>query len=140
MWVYRYEPPENRIRLLALGLLRRQAARLYSLIRPFIWFLVDSLNMNIEVGCCAAGNFVLTAGNPLGDALMRPGRVVVDLVFDQDGAQMRLTEDQHAVEELAAQGTEQAFAGRVHPRSLDSSPQDPGAACLEDGIEGPGEV
>jgi hypothetical protein len=28
---------------------------------------------------------------------------------------MRLTEDQHAVEELAAQGAEEAFAGRVHP-------------------------
>ena len=32
------------------------------------------------------------------------GRVVVDLVLDQDGAQMRLAEDQHAVEELPAQG------------------------------------
>jgi hypothetical protein len=48
---------------------------------------------------------------------------------------MCLTEDQHAVEELAAQGTEQALAGRVHPRSLDSGLQDPGAACLEDGVE-----
>ena len=87
-----------------------------------------------------AGDFALTAGNPLGDALMRPGRVVVDLVLDQDGAQMRLTEDQHAVEELAAQGTEEAFAGRVHPGSLDSGPQDPGPVGLEDGVEGLGEV
>jgi len=70
---------------------------------------------------------VLTAGNPLGDALMRPGRVVVDLVFDQDRAQMRLAEDEHAPEELAAQGTEEAFAGRVHPGSLNGGPQDPDA-------------
>jgi len=69
---------------------------------------VDSLNL--EAGCCAAGNFVLTAGNPLGDALMRPGRVVVDLVFDQDGAQMHLAEDKNAVEELAAQCTEEALS------------------------------
>lgn len=55
---------------------------------------MDSLN--IEVGC-AAGNFVLTAGNPLGDALMRPGRVVVDRVFDEDGAQMHLAEDKIVV-------------------------------------------
>jgi hypothetical protein len=68
--------------------------------------------------------------------LMRPGRVVVDLVLDQDRAQMRLAEDQHAVEELAAQGTEEAFAGRVHPGSLNGSPQDPGAGGLEDGVEG----
>jgi predicted transposase YbfD/YdcC len=38
-----------------------------------------------------------------------------DLVLDQDGTQMRLAKDQHAVEELAAQGAEEAFTGRVHP-------------------------
>jgi len=51
-------------------------------------FSADSLD--IEVDCCDAGNFALIAGNLLGNALMRPGRVVVDLVLDQDGAQMRL--------------------------------------------------
>jgi hypothetical protein len=35
------------------------------------------------------------ASGTLGDALMRPGGVVVGLVLDQDGAQVRLTEDQH---------------------------------------------
>jgi hypothetical protein len=43
------------------------------------------------------------------------GRVVVQLVFGQDGAQVCLAEDQHAVEELAAQGADGAFAGRVGP-------------------------
>ena len=101
-------------------------------------FSADSLN--IEVDCRDAGNLAITARNPLGDALMWPGGVVVDLLIDQDGAQVRLVEDQHAVQELAAQGTEEAFAGRVHPGSLDSSPQDPGAVRLEDGVEGLGEV
>jgi hypothetical protein len=119
-------PLENRIWLLACG----QPAQ--------YGFSMDPLD--IEIDCPDARNFALTAGNPLGDALMRPGRVVVHLVLDQDRAQVRLTEDQHAVEELAAQGTEEAFADRVHPGSLDSGLQDPGAGCLEDGVEGLGEV
>ena len=41
-----------------------------------------------------------TLGDTLGDALVRPSRVVVRLVPGQDGPQMRLTENQHAVEEL----------------------------------------
>ena len=32
-------------------------------------------------------------GDTLGDALVRPGRVVMRLVRGQDGAQMRLTEN-----------------------------------------------
>ena len=48
---------------------------------------------------------------------------------------MALPEDQHAVEELAAQGADEALADRVHPRSLDGGAQDPGAGGLEDGIE-----
>jgi len=40
---------------------------------------VDSLD--IEVDCRDAENFAVTAGNLLGDALMRPGRVVGDLVL-----------------------------------------------------------
>ncbi len=50
-------------------------------------FSADSLD--IEVDCCDAGNFALIAGNPLGDALMRPGRVVVGLVLVQDRRQSR---------------------------------------------------
>jgi hypothetical protein len=41
---------------------------------------------------------------------------------------------------LAAQCTEEAFADRVHPGSLNGGPQDPGACRLEDGVEGLGEV
>ncbi len=53
------------------------------------------------------------AGDALGDALVRPGCVVVGLVFGQDGAQMCLAENQHAVQELAAQGADEPFADRV---------------------------
>ena len=45
------------------------------------------------------------------------------LVFDQDGAQMLLAEDQHAMQYLAAQGADEAFADRIHPRRLDVSIQ-----------------
>ena len=53
---------------------------------------------------------------------------------------MLLAEDQDAVEELAAQGAGEAFAGRIHPRSLNGAPENPGADSLEDGVEGLGEV
>jgi len=132
-------PLENRIRLLACGLVMASGGLAVFVDQPVQYgFSADSVD--IEVDCSDAGNIALIAGNPLGDALMRPARVVVDLVLDQDGAQVHLTGDQYAVEELAAQGTEEAFAGRVHPGSLDSGLQDPGAVCLKDGVEGPGEV
>ncbi len=76
----------------------------------------------------------------LGDALVWPAGVVVNLVFGQYGAQMLLAKDQHAVQALAAQGPDEAFASRVHARSLDGCAQYPGAVCLEDGVEGLGEV
>jgi len=65
---------------------------------------------------------------------------VVHLVLGQDGAQMSLAEDQHAVEELAAQGADEALADRVHARRPDSGAQDPSAGGLEDGVKGAGEV
>jgi hypothetical protein len=68
---------------------------------------------------------MLAVGDAPADALVRPGRDVVHLVFSQDGAQVRLAEDQHAVEEFSAQGADQSFADRVHPRSLDGRAHDP---------------
>ena len=130
---------ENRIRLPACDFVVASGGSAVFIDQPVQYgFSADSLD--IEVDRCDAGSFAPIAGNALGDALVRPGRVVVGLVLDQDGAQMRLTEDQHAVEEFAAQGTQEALAGRVHPGSLDSGLQDPGAVCLEGGVEGPGEV
>jgi len=54
-------------------------------------------------------------------------------VVGQDGALVSLAVDQHAVQELAAQGAGEAFAGGVHAWSLDRGAQDPGASGLEDG-------
>ncbi len=53
---------------------------------------------------------------------------------------MALPEDQQAVEQLTAQGANEAFADRVHPRRLDGDAQDPGAGGLEDGVERGSEV
>ena len=94
----------------------------------------------VEVGNGEVVTVVFTVGDALGDALVRPGRVVVHLVFGQDGAQMALPEDQHAAQELTAQGADEALADRVHPRSLDGGAQDPGAGGLENGVERGSEV
>jgi hypothetical protein len=61
------------------------------------------------------------------------------LVVGHDGTQVFLAENQHAVQELAAQCADQALADRVHPRRLDRGAQDDGAGGLEDGIERGGE-
>jgi hypothetical protein len=46
-----------------------------------------------EVGDGEVSTIVLAVGDALGDALVRPGRVVVPLVLGQDRAQVRLTEN-----------------------------------------------
>jgi len=94
----------------------------------------------IDVGYGRRVSVVFVGGDALGDALVRPGRVVVRLVSGQDGAQVCLTEDQRPVEEFAAQGADEAFADRVHPRHLDRGAQDPGTGGLEDSVELNGEV
>jgi hypothetical protein len=83
---------------------------------------------------------VFAIGDALGDALVRPGHVVVHLVFSQDRAQMAFPDDQHAVQELTAQGTDEALADRVHPGSPDGRPQDPGPGGPEDSAERGSEV
>ena len=90
----------------------------------------------VDVGHGGAGSVKSVVGNALAHVLVRPGGVVMRLVSGQDSAQMSLAEDQHAVEEFAAQDADEAFADRVHARRLDSGPQDPAASCLENGVEG----
>jgi hypothetical protein len=69
----------------------------------------------VEVGNGEVSTVVFAVGDALGDALVRPGRVVVRLVFGHNGAQVRLAEDQYALQQLAAEGADEAFAGRVAP-------------------------
>lgn len=57
---------------------------------------MDSLG--IEIDSREAGSFAVAVGNPLGDAPVRPGHVVVRLVLGENSAQVRLAEDQYAVE------------------------------------------
>ena len=79
--------------------------------------------LNIGVGHGGRGSGASGIGDALGDALVRPGGVVVSLVFGQDAAQMLLAEDQDAVEELAAVGAENPVAyatwaySRIRPPS-----------------------
>ena len=46
----------------------------------------------VDVGRGGAGSVRFVAGDALGDALVRPGGVVVHLVFGQDGTQVCLAE------------------------------------------------
>ena len=61
----------------------------------------------VEVGNGEVATVVFAVGGVLGDALVRPSRVVMRLVFGQDGAQVGLPEDQHAIQELTAQGADE---------------------------------
>ena len=119
------------------GVLRRARIRL---IRPLrTGFSADLLCVDLGRDG-GAGRGTVIVRDALGDALVRPGRVVVRLVLGQDGAQILLAEDQHAVQYLAAQGADEAFADRVHPRRLDGTAQNPGAGGLEYSVERTGEV
>jgi len=77
----------------------------YSLIRPLRTDLRSSRPV-VEVGHGNARSITIVVGDVLRDALVRPGRVVVRLIFGQDGPQMRRAQDQHPVECLSAQGAD----------------------------------
>ena len=130
-------PDAVRIRLWP-GLLRFQAARSYSLIRP--------LRTGFRRICHVPGFAAVTrgagpgSGDALADALVGPGGVVVLLVVGQDSAQVRLVHDQRPVEKLPAQGARQVLADGIHPRRLHGGAHDRGAGGLEDGVEVRGEV
>ena len=87
---------------------------MYSLIRPprTGFRRICRVSMSVTV---APGSVTFIVGDALGDALMRPGGVVMRLVFGQDRVQMPFAEDQHVVEELSAQGADEPLAGRVAP-------------------------
>ena len=72
-----------------------------------------------EVPSDDAGRMARAVGDALADAPVRPGGVVVLLVFGQDGSQVRFAEDQAAIKEFAPQGAGEALADRVgHHRQL----------------------
>jgi hypothetical protein len=71
---------------------RCQAAREYSLDQAAQdGFSVDPFVVGVGNGEVAT--VVFAVGDELGDALVRPRRVVMRLVLSQDSAQMRLTEN-----------------------------------------------
>jgi hypothetical protein len=60
---------------------------------------VDPCNVAVRHG--GPGDVTVATRDVLCDSLVRPGGVVVRLIFRENGAQVRLTEDQRPVEELA---------------------------------------
>jgi hypothetical protein len=85
----------------------------------------------VEVGHGGAGRVTICVGDMLGDALVRPGRVVVRLIFREVRTQVRLAVDQRPVEDFAAQRADEALADRIHPGRLDGADQDSGADGLK---------
>src|ERR1017187_4946226 len=73
-----------------------------------------------EVPCDHAGRMVRAVGDALADALVRPGGVVVLLVFGQDGSQVRFAEDQAASKERVK------FDPRSRIKNRKSSNRSPG--------------
>src|ERR1039457_3821875 len=63
----------------------------------------------------------------LAKATVRPGGVVMQQVLGQHLAQVVLIDDQQPVQELAAQGTDDSFAGRVRSRRLRRAGENPDA-------------
>src|SRR5690242_21904057 len=92
-------PPENTIERVTCG-----SCQASSGVRVLVdqvvedGFSVDLPGVGVWLGGRRSAAPVI--GDALGDALMRPGAVVMNLVLGQDGAQMLLAEDQYAVEEL----------------------------------------
>jgi hypothetical protein len=75
----------------------------------------------VEAGFGAAARVMFSLGDVLGGALVRPGHVVVRLILSQDGVQMSFAEDQHAVEELTAQGADEPLAMASGPSGASSA-------------------
>jgi len=69
-----------------------QAARTYSLIRPLRTGFRRICR--VDVGHARGVSVTFIVGDALGDALVRPGGVVVLLILHQDCAQMLLPENQ----------------------------------------------
>ena len=76
----------------------------------------------------------------LAEGTVRPGIVVVQQVFGQHPAQMVLVDDQHPVQELPAQGTDDPLTDRIRSGRLRRAGQDPDAFCGEHGVERAGEL
>ena len=101
-------------------------------------FSADPFAVDVDHG--GAGSVAFIVWDALAYALVRPGRVVVRLVLGQDGTQMSLAEDQHAIQELSAQGAWPCARRSGSCAAPDGSAQNPGAGGLEDGVERGGEV
>jgi hypothetical protein len=71
---------------------------------------------------------------------VRPVVVVMAFVLAQHGSGVPLTDDQYAVEELAADGPDEAFRDRVGSRCAHRCLDDADVDCGENGVERGGEL
>jgi len=71
---------------------------------------------------------------------VRPVGIVEVFVLAQHDHQVLLVPDQGPAQQLTAAATDPPLHDRVHPRRLNGGADDPGASCLEHGVEGGGEA
>ena len=71
---------------------------------------------------------------------MRPMVVVMTDVLGEDGLEMTAAEDQHVVEALTTEGSDDALTDRIGPGRSDGDLHDPDGVGSEDIVEGPGEL
>src|ERR1017187_37434 len=76
----------------------------------------------------------------LAEGTVWPGGVVMQQVLGQHLAQVVLVNDQQAVEDLPAQGTEHPFADGVRSRRLRWAGENPDGVRLEHDVEAVGEL
>lgn len=79
-------------------------------------------------------------GRGLAESTVRAVIVVMVRVLLKHGRSMPPVDDQEAVEELAAEGVDEAFGDRVRPRRPHRRPDDPDVDRGEHGVEGRGEL
>jgi hypothetical protein len=92
----------------------------------------------VNLGWCVAGE--CSQGSGLAEGAVRPVIVVVELVLAKGGRGVALVDDQDAVEELAADGADEAFGNGVGPRCPHRRLDDGDVDGCEDGVEGRGEL
>jgi hypothetical protein len=65
----------------------------------------------VDLGCCVVGKW--SQGSGLAESAVRPVTVVVEFVLAKYGCSVALIDDQDVVEELAADGADEAFGDGV---------------------------
>ena len=90
----------------------------------------------VEVGNGEAATAVFAVGDAVGDALVRPGRVVMRLVLGQDGAQVGARRGSARGRGALGAGYRPRRSQVAFMRGAWTAVRSPGAGGLENGVEG----